>query len=207
MRRRSVQSTRVSRSNILLETQYEKTAGLPPFFHFSSLEVLLLMPEQFLQAGRIVNTHALRGEVKIAPWCDTPDFLCSFPCFYVDGRPVRVESARVHKSSVIAKLAGVDSVEDAQKLKNTVICIDRDQAQLPEGRHFLADLIGLEVRDAESGAVLGRLAEVLDLPAQDVYVVQGGEREYMIPAVDEFLVQTNVDEGYILVRVLEGMGS
>ena len=145
------------------------------------------MKNQFLEAGQIVNTHGIRGEVKIVPWCDTPEFLCGFDVLYLDGKPVRVESARPHKNNVIAKLAGVDDVNAAMCLKNAVVHIDRSQVELPEGRHFIADLIGLEVRDADSGAVLGWIAEVLTPPANEVYVVQGGEQVYMIPAVDEFL--------------------
>ena len=163
------------------------------------------MPKQFLEAGQIVNTHGIRGEVKIVPWCDTPEFLCEFDVLYLDGKPIRVETARPHKGNVIAKLSGVDDVNAAMCLKNKVLSIDRSQVVLPEGRHFIADLIGLEVRDADSGAVLGVIRDVLTPPANEVYVVKGGEKEYMIPAVDEFLAETNIEGGYIRVRLLEGM--
>jgi len=96
---------------------------------------------------------------------------------------------------------------EAMLLKGKEVWIDRDDATLPEGRHFIADLIGLEVRDAESGAVLGSVAEVLTPPAHEVYVVKGGEHEYMIPAVDAFLAETNVEGGYIRVRLIEGLES
>ena len=163
------------------------------------------MKNQYLEAGQIVNTHGIKGEVKLVPWCDTPEFLCGFDTLYLDGAPVKVEQARVHKGSVIAKLTGVDSVEAAMLLKNKVVSIDRAGVTLPEGRHFIADLIGLEVRDADTGAVLGTIAQVLTPPANEVYVVKGGEKEYLIPAVDEFLAETNVEGGYIRVRLLEGM--
>ena len=163
------------------------------------------MQKKFLEAGQIVNTHGIRGEVKIVPWCDTPEFLCGFDVLYLDGKPMQVEQARPHKGNVILKLAGVDDVNAAMCLKNKVLSIDRAHAVLPEGRHFIADLIGLEVRDADTGAVLGTLEEVLTPPAQEVYVVKGAGREYMIPAVDEFLAETNVEGGYIRVRLIEGM--
>ena len=162
------------------------------------------MGSNFLEAGQIVNTHGIRGEVKIVPWCDTPEFLCSFDTFYLDGAPVKVESARAHKGNVIAKLAGVDDVNGAMRLKNKVISIDRSGVILPPGRHFIADLIGLEVREAESGRVLGKVEDVLTLPANEVYVVKG-EKEYLIPAVDEFLAETNLEGGYVRVRLIEGM--
>lgn len=163
------------------------------------------MQKKFLEAGQIVNTHGIRGEVKIVPWCDTPEFLCDFDVLYLDGKPVQVEQARAHKNNVIAKLAGVDDVNTAMCLKNKVVSIDRSDVELPEGRHFIADLIGLEVRDAQSGALLGTITDVLTLPANEVYVVEGTNREYMIPAVDEFLAETNIEGGYIRVRLIEGM--
>lgn len=161
------------------------------------------MKHQYLEAGKIVNTHGIAGEVKIVPWTDEPEFLLGFDVFYLDGNPVRVQSARIHKGNVLARLEGCSDVNAAMRLKGKVICIDREDVQLPEGRHFLADLVGLEVRD-ETGHVLGTLTDVLTPPANEVYVVQG-EREYLIPAVDEFLLETNVDNGYLVVRLIEGM--
>ncbi|MGN0968502.1 MAG: ribosome maturation factor RimM [Oscillospiraceae bacterium] len=163
------------------------------------------MQKKFLEAGQIVNTHGIRGEVKIVPWCDTPEFLCDFDVLYLDGKSVQVESARAHKGNVIVKLAGVDDVNAAMCLKNKVVSIDRTNVELPEGRHFIADLIGLEVRDADSGAVLGVLEDVLTLPANEVYMVKGAGKEYMIPAVEEFLAETNIEGGYVRVRLIEGM--
>lgn len=163
------------------------------------------MQKKYLEAGQIVNTHGIKGEVKIVPWCDTPEFLCSFDALYLDGKAVQVESARAHKGNVIVKLEGIGDVNAAMRLKNKVVSIDRSDVELPEGRHFIADLIGLEVRDADSGAVLGTITDVLTPPANEVYVVQGKGKEYMIPAVDEFLAETNIEGGYVRVRLLEGM--
>jgi len=164
------------------------------------------MKNRFLEAGQIVNTHGVRGEVKIVPWCDSPEFLCQFSTLYLDGRPIEVRAARVHKGNVLASLAGVDSVEAAMALKGKVLHIDRTGVTLPEGRHFLADLIGLRVLDADGGGELGTVTEVLTPPAHEVYVVRGPGREYLIPAVDEFLVETNVEDGYLRVKLIEGMG-
>jgi len=97
-------------------------------------------------------------------------------------------------------------VETAMKLKGKVVCLRRDQIQLPEGYHFLVDLVGLKAIDAATGEELGAVAEVLPLPAQNVYVVRGKGKEYMIPAVPAFIVETNEDEGYIKVNLIEGMG-
>lgn len=163
------------------------------------------MELEFITAGQIVNTHGIRGEVKIVPWCDSPEFLCGFDTLYIDEAPIRLRAARPHKGNVLAALEGVDTVEGAMALKGKTVHIDRADVTLPEGRHFLADLIGLRVVDADSGAELGVLTEVLTPPAHQVYLVKGPQGERLIPAVEEFIVETNVDGGYLRVRLIEGM--
>ena len=163
------------------------------------------MKNRFLEAGQIVNTHGIRGEVKIVPWCDSPEFLLQFDTLYLDEKPVKVLETRAHKGNVLARLEGVDDVNAAMVLKGRTVSIDRTGVVLPEGRHFLADLMGLDVLDADSGEKLGIIADVLTPPAHEVYVVKGAGCEYLIPAVDEFLAETNVEGGYIKVRLIEGM--
>ena len=163
------------------------------------------MKNRYLEAGKIVNTHGIAGEVKILPWADGPEFLLDFDTLYIDGQPVELKGARVHKNCVLAKLAGIDDINQAMKLRDKVVCIDREDVELEEGAFFLADLMGLEVREAETGKVLGTIHDVLTPPANNVYVIRGGEREYMIPAVPEFVLETNIDDGYLLVRLIEGM--
>ena len=163
------------------------------------------MKNRYLEAGKIVNTHGIAGEVKILPWADEPEFLLDFDTLYIDGKPIRLLSGRVHKNCVLARLQGVTDVNEAMKLRDKVVCIDREDVELEPGAFFLADLMGLEVRDADTGEVLGQIAEVLTPPASNVYVVRGGKKEHMIPAVEEFIAETNVDGGYIRVRLIEGM--
>lgn len=163
------------------------------------------MKHPFLEAGQIVNTHGIQGEVKIVPWCDSPEFLCGFDTLYIDGAPVKVRAARAHKGNVLARLEGVDDVNAAMRLKNKVVSIDRSGVELPDGRHFIADLMGLTVIDDDTGAELGVIADVLTPPAHEVYVVKGGEKSYMIPAVDAFLRGTSVEEGWVRVHLIEGM--
>jgi len=159
--------------------------------------------KKFLEAGKIVNTHGIRGEVKITPWADSPEFLRGFPRLYIDGDAREVESARVHKNMLIAKLHGVDDVNAAMRLKGALVSIDRDDVDLPEGDFFIQDIIGARVV-TESGEEVGALADVLDLPAGNVYVVRG-DREILIPAVPEFVLKTDIDSGIITVRLIEGM--
>ena len=158
---------------------------------------------QYLEIGQIVNTHGIRGEVRIQPWADSPEFLLRFKTFYIDGAPVRVRAARVHKGCVIALFDGVEDVNAAMGLKNKTLCIDRADARLPKGSFFLADILGARVV-TEDGAEPGALADTLDLPGQRVYVVRG-EREHLIPAVPEFILHTDADAGVITVRLIKGM--
>ena len=159
--------------------------------------------KDFLDCGEIVNTHGVHGEVRIVPWADSPEFLCRFSTLSVDGSAVDVASSRVHKGSVIVRFKGVDTVDEAMALKGKTVQIRRSDAKLPEGAFFLADIIGLDVVD-EAGQKLGVLNEVLSPSLQQVYVVKG-EREIMIPAVPEFILETNIGAGYIKVRLIEGM--
>lgn len=165
------------------------------------------MLQQYLEVGKVTNVHGLMGEVRVQPWADSPDFLCKFKTLYVDKThwPIEVERARVHKNMVIIKFRGVTDVPSALAMRNAILYIDRADANLPEGSFFLADIYGLEVRDAQSGAVLGKIADVLTLPANNVYVVKGGERELMIPAVPQFIAETNIEQGYIRVNMMEGL--
>ena len=165
------------------------------------------MKDRFLEVGEIVNTHGIKGEVKIMPWADSPEFLCQFDTLYLDGKPVRLRSVRTNKTLVLASLEGVATVEAAMRLKGKVLSIDRTGVVLPEGRHFLADLMGLTVLDAATGEELGVIQDILTPPAHEVYVVGGKGKEYMIPAVDAFLAETNVEEGYVRVNLIEGMES
>ena len=163
--------------------------------------------EQYLEVGKITNVHGIMGEVRVQPWADSPEFLCRFKTLYVDKThwPIEVERARVHKNMVIMKFHGVTDVPSAVAMRNAILYIDRKDVDLPEGAFFLADLYGLEVRDARDGRVLGKVADILTLPANNVYVVRGGERELMIPAVPQFVAETNPEGGYLRVNLIEGL--
>ena len=163
--------------------------------------------KQYLEVGKVTNVHGLMGEVKVQPWADSPEFLCQFKTLYVDEAhfPMTVQRARVHKNMVIIKFEGPTDVPSALSLRNAILYIDRSDVDLPEGAFFLADIYGLEARDAASGEGLGAIAGVLTLPANNVYVVRGGARELMIPAVPQFIAETNIEAGYIRVNMMEGL--
>ncbi len=128
------------------------------------------MLQQYLEAGKVTSVHGLMGEVRVQPWTDSPEFLCQFKTLYVDKThfPMTVERARVHKNMVILKFEGLTDVPSAMSMRNAILYIDRNDVKLPEGAFFLADLYGLEARDADSGEILGKISDVLTLPANKI---------------------------------------
>jgi len=159
--------------------------------------------KEYLEAGKIVSTHGVRGEVKLLPWADTPEFLLRFRTLWLEGgKPVEVEHSRVQKTCVLLKLNGVDTVEQAALLRGRVLSIRRDDPALPQDTVFIADLLGLPVY--ADGVQIGVLKDVLTLPSSDVWVVKG-EHEYMIPAVKEFVPEADPSKGFLEVRLIEGM--
>lgn len=159
--------------------------------------------QRYIEAGRIVNTHGVRGEVKIEVWLDSPEFMRRYKTLYIGGEGFRVLSARPQKACLIGRLEGVEDVNAAMRLKGRTVRVDREEVKLPKGVFFLGDLLGARVRD-EAGKDLGVLEDVLETPASRVYVVKG-ETEHLIPAVPEFILATDVDAGLLTVRLIEGM--
>lgn len=159
--------------------------------------------KQYIEAGRIVNTHGVRGEVKIEVWLDSAEFLRSFKRVFIGEREIKIESAFVHKGFLIAKLEGVDDVNAAMTFKGREISILREDAKLPKGAFFISDIIGASVV-TEDGTEIGKLVDVLERPASNIYVVKG-ETEHLIPAVPEFIMSTDAENGLITVRLIEGM--
>ena len=155
----------------------------------------------YLETGEIVSTHGIRGEVKVYPWADSPEFLLQFDTLRIGDTDYAVEQSRVQKTCVLLKLRGVDTVEQAMALRGKTVSFDRTGVE-PEAGWFIADLLGLRV--LSGGREIGLIADVLQYPGNDVWVVRG-EKEYMIPAVPAFLKEVNVAEGYVEAELIEGM--
>lgn len=161
------------------------------------------MKKEFLEAGKIVNTHGVKGEVKIQPWASYPEFLLEQKRLYINEQPVKILEGRVHKGSVIALLEGVGDINAAMSLKGRLVFIKRSEVKLDEGEFFIQDIIGASVK-TEDGTVLGSLAEVMERPGGSIYRVEG-DREILIPVVPEFVLKTDAEGGEIIVRLIEGM--
>lgn len=165
------------------------------------------MKKQFLDSGKIVGTHGVRGEVRIDPWCDSPAFLAAFKKLYLDDRGetfIEVKS-RPHKNITLAKIKGVDTIEAAERLRGKIVYINRGDVRLDEGVNFVQDLIGLEVRDVNTNEVYGTLTDVLRTGANDVYEITKDGRQYLAPVIDEVVREINIDGGYILMTPMKGI--
>ena len=160
------------------------------------------MKLQFIEAGEIVTTHGVKGEMKVLPWVDGPDVLCEFDRCRVDGKEYMIESCRIQKTCNLLKVAGIDTMEDAQAMRGKVVELYRED--IDDEVIFAAELIGVEVFC--EGESIGQIREVLDYPGNSVYVVKG-HYEYMIPAVKQFILSTDLEKNEMQVKLIEGMRS
>lgn len=164
--------------------------------------------KRYLEIGKIVAAQGLRGEVRCQYYCDSAEVLCDFEELYFDkGKTaVKVSRAYPHKNVVIMKLEGVDTVEQAQPLIGKMLYLDRNDAELEEGLYFIQDIIGLTVKDADNGRVYGKITEVYQNGASDVYSMkQPDGSELMFPCIDEVVIKTDIEAGEMLIRPLKGL--
>ncbi len=165
------------------------------------------MRKDFLEVGKFVGTHGVRGMVRIQPWSDDGEFLTQFKNFYLDSGKIKIEMSKItpHGNVVIAAVKGVDRIEDAEKLRGQVLYIKRDDAHLPEGRYFVSEIIGAQVFDADTDALLGTLTDVSPTGANDVWHIKSGEKEYLVPAIPNVIVNVDIDTDKIVIRPLKGI--
>lgn len=158
------------------------------------------MKLEFLEAGEIVTTHGVAGEMKVLPWADGPEFLLDFHRIRIGGKEYAVENCRVQKTCNLLKVNGIDTMEAAQAMRGKTVEIFRCDA--PAGIIFAAELIGVNV--FADDVQIGQIVDVLDYPGNKVYVVRG-EHEYMIPAVKAFVLSTDMEKNEMQVKLIEGM--
>ena len=166
------------------------------------------MLKKYLEVGKIVSTHGLRGDVKVEPWCDTPDFICEFRELYTDkgSKKLDIKSAKVHKTMVIMHIDGVDTIEKADAMRNTVLYIDRNDAQIDDGAYFVQDLIGLETIDADNGKCYGTMSDVFKTGANDVYEITSDEnKKYLIPAIPDVVIDIDIENEIMKIRPIKGI--
>lgn len=166
------------------------------------------MKKEYLEAGKIVNIHGIRGEVKIMPYCDAPELLCEFDRLFIGKslEEIYIERARVQKNMVICKFEGTDTPEQAEKLRNKMLYMHRDDLELDENTYFIQDLIGMTVKNADTGEVYGTIEDVFQTGANDVYSIKNNNnKSYLIPAIADVVIDTDINSGIMTIRPLEGL--
>ena len=164
--------------------------------------------QQYLEMGKVVSTHGIKGEVRVLPWCDGPEEFIGIERLYAgkEYAPLTVEKARTHGNMAILKFVGADSIEAAERLRGTVLYAHRADLTLEPGQYFIADLIGLQVVDADSGAAYGALSDVSKTGANDVYHIRFADgKERLIPAIPEVVASVDLEKGVMEIRPLKGL--
>ncbi len=166
------------------------------------------MKKSFLECGKIVSTHGVIGELRLQPWCDSPQELEGIKTLYFDGgeTPVEVLRSRAHKNIVLLKLKGVDTVEQAQALRGRVLWVAREDMPLGDGEYFISDLIGMEVVDADNGHPYGTLTDVTETGANDVYHITFPDGKVrLVPVIDQVVISTDLLQNRMTIRPLRGL--
>lgn len=163
------------------------------------------MKNSLLKAGKIVNTHSLKGEVRIYPYCDGPEFLCEFDTLYVENNEMEVISARVHKGQALVKFDGINSINDAEQLVGSIVYINKNDVELEEGRYFIEDIKGMIVKDIETDIIYGRVINVIETGANDVFEVKSENKILLIPKIDDVIKSIDIENNEILIKPIKGL--
>jgi 16S rRNA processing protein RimM len=162
---------------------------------------------ELIEIGKIVNTHGIKGEVRVMPWCDSPVQLERFDIFYTKNGSEKLvtQSVRITKGMGIIKFKGYNNPDDAEKLRAQVLYVPKDSFELEDGVFFVRDLIGLKVYDADTEFFYGVITDVIPTGSNDVYTVKSEFREYLVPGIADVVTQTDISEGVMKIRPPEGL--
>ena len=164
--------------------------------------------KQFLELGKINNTHGIKGEVKVALWCDDINYVKQLKTVYLDSngkKSLTLVSARPQKNIGILKFAEITTVEQAQELKNKVLYCNRDDAKIDDGKHYLADIIGCYVVDIDTDEEYGKIVDVLYYGSCDIYDVESWGKHTLIPAIDDVVKEINTEYQVIKIKPMKGL--
>ena len=155
--------------------------------------------------GWVAGPWSVRGDLKVQPLTDFPERFERGAALWVQKRRYEVQRSRWSRGFVYLVLSGIDSRAAAEELRDALLEVpESDLAPLPEGQYYRFQVIGLEVCTPE-GRSLGRVAEILSTGANDVYIVRGGPRELLIPAIEDVVKEVDIGGGRLVVELLEEM--
>lgn len=157
----------------------------------------------YLEIAKIINTHGVRGAVKLDPWCDGPQVFKKLKHLYLEnGKEFEVSDVKTVGAFVVCSLSGVTTVEDAIKLKNKILLAKREEIPLAKGSHFICDMIGLPVKDAVTGVVYGKLEAVSQPALQEIYEIRTpGGNLVLLPAVPQFIDRIDTDDAIYITPI------
>ncbi len=165
--------------------------------------------DEYTWIGTIVNCHGIQGELKINPLTDTPEYYLETTHFFIEQSdkliPFQVERMRFHKNQWIVKLATIDDRDTAETYRKYRVMLEDSQLRpLEEGEFFLHQIIGCQITDLE-GTFLGKITEVLQTGANDVYSVAGGKQSFLVPAVPDIVKEINIEQKTIRIDPIPGL--
>lgn len=166
------------------------------------------MKKNFLEIGKIVGTHGVRGMVRIQLWCDGIEFLKGVKKYYTDNSGINYlvcERISPNGQVCIAKFTNINTIEEAQSYRNKVLYIDRKDVALEKGRYFIQDIIGCSVVDAQTNIKYGEISDVSQTGANDVWHIKSGEKEYLIPVIPSVVNHVDIDSSIIKITPLKGI--
>ena len=164
------------------------------------------MKKKFLEIGKIVGVHGIKGYMKVQYWCDDTDFFCQFKNLYFnENEKLKIEISKPHGNIILLKAKGINTIEQAESYRGRVLFIKREDAILEEGRHFIEELIGCEVFDDENGDYLGKIIDVTQNPANDIWHIENNGKEYLLPAIDECIIKVDIDNEKAYIKALKGI--
>ncbi|MBR5154911.1 MAG: 16S rRNA processing protein RimM [Clostridia bacterium] len=164
------------------------------------------MENNLLEIGQIVNTHGLRGDVKVMPWCDDPAIFHELAYVLIDGQEFEIEKSAIHKNMVLLKLEGINHINDAENYRNKVLFVPREElGELPEGTYYICDLIGCSV-ETDQGRFLGKICDIIKTGSNDVYVVEDdSKKQTLIPVIEECVKSVDVENKKVVISPLKGL--
>lgn len=160
---------------------------------------------EFIEIGRINNTHGIKGEMKLDYWCDSPEVFFSLKALYLkNGEKLDIISSRPANKNAVVLFNDIFTPEQGARIKGQTVYAKRSDLPIDDGDYFLCDLVGLPVFDIESGDKLGDVTDILEKPASFIYVIKTQNGEFMLPAVDEFIKKVDINEG-VYIKVIPGL--
>lgn len=164
--------------------------------------------KQFLEVGKLNNTHGIKGELKMQLWCDDINYLKQFKTLYFDDKgekSVEVLSVRPQKNLAIIKLKGIDTIEQAEMFKGKVLYCDRNDAKIDENANYIADLIGCYVVDIDTEEEYGKVVDVLNYGSCDIYDTESWGKHTLIPATPDIVKEINTEYQVIKIKAMKGL--